>query len=217
MYQRPKLLDLYCGAGGASMGYFLAGFDVVGMDINPQPDYPFPFIQGDITRMRIPWHKYQAVASSPPCQRHSISQTIKGIEVAHKHPDLISYTRERLAATDLPYIIENVPQAPLIDPIMLCGSMFNLHTKRFELKRHRCFETNWGVGDIPLHRCGNKISLSVFGNGGIYRYQGKDRHAGLRLCNQLMGTHWMRNQKGVSQAIPPMFTALIGMRLRAYL
>lgn len=197
------------------MGYFLAGYDVEGIDIEPQPDYPFPFKQLDIMKARIPFYAYDAVHASPPCLRHSITRTIKG--TAQKHPNLIPYTRELLEATGLPYVIENVPQAPLIDPVMLCGSMFNLYTKRFELKRHRCFETNWDMGEIPLHRCRQKIALSVAGNGGIYRYKGRDHHGGLRLCNQLMGTHWIRNQKGVSQAIPPAYTTMIGVRMRNHL
>src|SRR3990172_140105 len=79
--RRPLLLDLFCGAGGAAMGYFLAGFDVIGIDINPQPEYPFKFIQADIMRAKIPWHKVQAVHASPPCQVHSVTASMNRMQI----------------------------------------------------------------------------------------------------------------------------------------
>jgi DNA (cytosine-5)-methyltransferase 1 len=147
---KPRLLDLYCGAGGASMGYHLAGFDVEGVDIAKQPHYPFVFHQADaVTFLRENAHRFDAFAASPPCQAHSVLRSL------HKHKvylDLIPETREALRATGKLYVIENVMGAPLRDAVMLCGTMFGLRTScGAELRRHRLFETNWFVGLMP--RC----------------------------------------------------------------
>lgn len=108
-----KLLDLFCKAGGASRGYSLAGFDVVGVDIEPQPNYPYTFFQGDaIEFVKEHGHEFDAIAASPPCQAHSLAQRIQG----RSHPDFISETRSLLRNLGAPYIIENVPGAPLLDP-----------------------------------------------------------------------------------------------------
>src|SRR4051794_16680153 len=121
----PRLLDLFCGAGGCSVGYHRAGFDVVGIDIAPQPHYPFEFIQADaltaldLFGMRI--GDFDAVHASPPCQSYSVSCNYRP-ENRTKYPDLVAPTRELLYEIGLPYVIENVPGAPLHSPIMLCGS-----------------------------------------------------------------------------------------------
>jgi len=128
---RPKLLDLFCGAGGAAMGYHRAGFEVVGVDIKPQPHYPFEFIQADWEevlrylpglweRDNIPY----AVHASPPCQRYSTMTKKWGR--SENHPDLIAPVREELETLEVPFVIENVKGAPLNNPAMLCGSMFGL-------------------------------------------------------------------------------------------
>lgn len=132
---RPRLLDLFCGAGGAAMGYHLAGFDVVGCDINPQPNYPFPFHQYDALAAIVEQgHRFDFIHASPPCQ----SYTPLNAYNHHEYPDLIAVTRELLVASGKPWIIENVPQAPLIDPVTLCGPMFGL-----KLYRHRLFEASF--------------------------------------------------------------------------
>ena len=142
---RPRLLDLFCGAGGAAMGYHRAGFDVVGVDNRPQPHYPFEFHQGDalvaldeLTRgmpkglLGVP---FDAVHASPPCQRYSAAAEIH--DSSEQHPDLIEPTRHLLQAIGRPYVIENVERSPLSTSLMLCGSMFDLG-----VRRHRWFESN---------------------------------------------------------------------------
>src|SRR6476661_8232697 len=102
---RPRLLDLFCGAGGAAVGYHRAGFDVVGVDINPQPRYPFEFHQGDaLTALEHNWQRFDAVHASPPCQHYSITRHSH----AKEHPDLVAATRQALQATGLPWVMENV-------------------------------------------------------------------------------------------------------------
>ncbi len=146
---RPRLLDACCCQGGASKGYHDAGFDVVGVDIDPQPRYPFEFHRADVLEVLracdpypevLGW-RFDAIHASPPCQAHSGTQRIQ----QNDHPDLIGEMRELLERTGLPYVIENVPGAPLRDPVELCGEMFGLRTYR-----HRLFETNWPL-TVPLH------------------------------------------------------------------
>ena len=122
----PRLLDLFCSAGGAAMGYHRAGFDVTGVDINPQPRYPFAFVQGDaLEYVAAHGHEYDAIHASPPCQRYS-KATIVHAGVRETHPDLVAPARELLVASGAEWIIENVVGAPLIAPARLCGTMFGL-------------------------------------------------------------------------------------------
>jgi len=130
---KPKALDLFCGAGGASMGIFRAGFDVTGVDIAPQPRYPFEFRQGDALAADL--RGYDFVWASPPCQRYTRAQN--AAKNAHAHPDLVAPIRAKLEAWGGPWIIENVVGAPLVNPLTLCGLAFGLN-----VKRHRLFESN---------------------------------------------------------------------------
>lgn len=161
---RPKLLDLFCGAGGASMGYHRAGFDVVGVDIEAQPDYPFPFYQGDalavlhklldghILGFRWPgtdgfttWHTlgdFAAIHTSPPCQ--ASTALTKGTNKGRDYVQLIPETRELLATTDRPTVIENVQGAEVRRDATLCGEMFGL-----DVIRHRYFEVDGILIDPP--------------------------------------------------------------------
>lgn len=131
---KPRLLDLFCGAGGAGMGYHQAGFDVVGVDINPQPDYPFEFHQADA--MEFPLDGFDAIHASPPCQ---VFTALKTMHNAGEHFDLLTPMRARLKEWGGPYVIENVPGAPMQDHVTLCGSSFGLGVKKYdrELRRHR--------------------------------------------------------------------------------
>ena len=147
---RPLAIDLYCGAGGASAGLFRAGFDVLGVDIRMQPRFPIErgmsFVQCDALEFasRFPAMIRDAalIWASPPCQAHS---SLKSMHNAREHADLIPATRAMLRASGVPYIIENVMGAPLIDPIMLCGTSFGLGVDDAELRRHRIFETSFPV------------------------------------------------------------------------
>jgi DNA (cytosine-5)-methyltransferase 1 len=213
MTARPRLLDLFCGAGGAAMGYDRAGFDVVGVDNRPQPRYPFEFHQADA--MTFPLDGFDVVHASPPCQRHS---SLAKLSPHREYPDLIPGTRARLRAFGAPYVIENVVGAPLEAPVMLCGSMVGLHL----IRRHRLFESsvvllsptcahNRGEAVLPAlngddrKRGGKSRICGVYGNGG-------DKRAD--LWPTAMGIEWMTRQE-LTQAIPPAYTEWIGRQLFA--
>jgi DNA (cytosine-5)-methyltransferase 1 len=144
------------------MGYHQAGFDVVGVDIKPQPRYPFQFIRADcLTLDRAFIAGFDAIHASPPCQAHSSISRVSGRQ--ESHVDRIPETRELLIASGLPWVMENVPGAPLRDPFMLCGTMFGLGTScGAELRRHRLFETNWFVGLVPECAHGSAV-VGVYG------------------------------------------------------
>ena len=133
----PRLLDLFCCAGGASVGYHRAGFDVVGVDIDPQPHYPFEFIQSDVLRSP-PTSSLSSTRSTPPRRVSRIPIWRSATGTPTRWPRLIEPVRDLLAATGLPYVIENVEGAPLIDPVVLCGTMF----PELRVIRHRLFESN---------------------------------------------------------------------------
>lgn len=204
---KPKLLDLFCCQGGAGTGYSAAGFDVVGVDIVPQDRYPFPFVLGDAIKVAREYgHEFDAIHASPPCQAHTNAQKIMGNE----HPDLIEPAREVLEALGKPYVIENVPGAPLVEPVELCGAMFGLQTYR-----HRLFETNWELSapDHPEHvarttKMGRPPRpgefMHIVGN-----FSGVDRG------REVMGMPWA-NRDGLREAIPPAYTEHIGRQLMAH-
>ena len=223
---KPRLLDLFCGAGGAAMGYSRAGFEVVGVDINPQPNYPFTFEQGDALDGRAIFKGFDAIHASPPCQLHSHGTV--AIDKS-KYVNLIPPTREMLKATGLPYVIENVERAPLHDPMMLCGATFALQSKDDDgpliLRRHRLFESN-----VPLHnvKCdcrewqsmGFKIA-GCYGGARRTRYEAEQiRHGGYvppyPILKDLMGIDWMTEAE-LFQAIPPAYTEFIGHQLLQHL
>jgi DNA (cytosine-5)-methyltransferase 1 len=207
---RPRLLDLFCGAGGAGMGHHRAGFDVVGVDIDPQPRYPFEFYQADA--MTFPLDGFDAVHASPPCQSYSVTASLHDVA----YPELISQVRSRLAATDLPYVIENVMGAPLHDAARLCGSSFGLG-----VRRHRLFETRpvlIGVPPCPHHL--QPEPVDVTGTGGRStrpRTPGGGEHRkplGLEHARKVMGIDWMTRPE-LSEAVPPAYTQWIGDQLLA--
>jgi DNA (cytosine-5)-methyltransferase 1 len=206
---KPRLLDLFCGAGGAAMGYHRAGFEVVGVDIKPQPHYPFEFDRADAldvlrgfngTFALWPLEGFDAIHASPPCQAFTNARVIHG----NAHPDLLTPTRTLLESTGLPWIIENVPGAPMRADFKLCGSQFG----EPRLVRHRWFETNWSRDLHMLPRCAHaEETISVFGHGG---------HVYHRVENwrEVMGIDWMTRDE-LAQAIPPAYTEWIGERLMA--
>ena len=217
---RPRLLDLFCGAGGCSVGYERAGFDVVGVDIKPQPNYPFEFHQADALEALADYiaegdGSFDAIHTSPPCQAFS---DLAALSPDKDYPELIEPTRDLLLRTGLPYVIENVEGAPLIYPVRLCGSSLGLPL----LQRHRLFECNFSVMVPPCahgvqekrfpalngqdrKRGGKSGIVGVYGNGG-------DKRAD--LWPKAMGIDWMTRQE-LTQAIPPAYTEHIGSYLMA--
>ena len=196
--QKPRLLDLFCGAGGAAMGYHRVGFEVVGVDIKPQPHYPFEFHQADA--LTFPLEGFAAYHASPPCQGYSAMQHF--IRCRRDHPDLLAPTRERLQSTGRLYVIENVGGSPLQGHLMLCGTMFGL-----PIIRHRFFECPW-LHLILLPPCNHKD---------VYDPWHKNRNAD--RFRRAMGIDWMPDAGGgqragtVAQAIPPAYTEYIGRYL----
>jgi DNA (cytosine-5)-methyltransferase 1 len=206
---KPRLLDVFCGAGGCSVGYARVGFDVVGVDHRPQPNYPFTFVLEDALRaLKMPLDNFAAIHASPPCQAYTKARKLQG----NGHPDLVGPTRELLQAAGLPYVIENVKGAPLIDPVMLEGQMFpglNVH-------RPRLFETNWPL-DVPLLRPSPPRQTKMGRPpkpGEAMQVVGhfSDVPAGRKA----MGIDWM-TQGELAQAIPPAYTEFIGNQLMAHL
>ena len=194
--RRPRLLDLFCGAGGAAKGYQEAGFYVVGVDVRPQPNYcGDEFYQGDALSYLHSLSSFDAVHASCPCQASANVTSWRGDQA--NHPELIPETRELLEATGLPWVIENVPEAAIRHDFLLCGSMFGL-----PIRRHRAFETNWPA---PVMRtpCWHKGTDLAF------------MHKGERAYADAMGCGWMTAVREGRQAIPPAFTAHVGAFLMA--
>ncbi|HXU06436.1 MAG TPA: DNA cytosine methyltransferase [Polyangia bacterium] len=157
--RRPRALDLFCGAGGAAMGLHRAGFDVIGVDVKRQQRYPFRFIQADALALPVRLRDFDLIWASPPCQAHT---ALSKMWNARKHEDRIPETRALLEASGVPYVIENVPGAPLKASLRLCGTMFGLQTPcGAELRRHRYFETSFLVMQ-PECRHGSS-TLGVYG------------------------------------------------------
>ena len=227
--RRPLLLDLFCKAGGAAMGYYRAGFDIVGVDKEYQRRYPFDFIQADALKLPFDLSRFDAIHASPPCQAFT---SLKSMWNSKPHPDLVEDTRAVLKASGLPYVIENVPGAPLGQSILLCGTMFALGTGDAELRRHRYFEVNFDVGLRPP--CAHYYRGRVIG---VYGGHGHDRrrikrpstvgvygHPGGKSAREeaqqfstaeraeAMGIDWMTCDE-LSQAIPPAYTEFIGTHL----
>jgi DNA (cytosine-5)-methyltransferase 1 len=202
---RPRLLDLFCCAGGAGMGYHRAGFDVVGVDIEPQKNYPFEFHQADaLEYLEGHGHEFDAIHASPPCQAYSVST--EGLRNGGKeYPDLLGPTREALEALGKPYVIENVPGAPMRADYELCGCYFGL-----QLRRERWFETNWTPAPRLYAHDHTIPSWTVTGNGtsswDIVRH---GRQLSLAMARDVMGMPWAKRSE-ISEAIPPAYTELIG-------
>src|SRR3990167_5832997 len=151
-----RLLDLFCGAGGAAMGYHRAGFDVVGVDINPQPRYPFEFHQADA--LTFPLDGFDAIHASPPCQAYTAMRRL-GKNAGSNAPELVDPIRSRLVGSGVPWVMENVVGSPLLNPLMLCGSSFGLG-----VQRHRLFEGSHLVFGLPC-RHGEASPVPVWGDG----------------------------------------------------
>jgi DNA (cytosine-5)-methyltransferase 1 len=206
-----KLLDLYCKAGGASKGYQLAGFEVVGVDIKKQKRYPYEFIQADCLEVMKDMdflRSFDVIAASPPCQTHSITQHLRNAQgKSTDKVDLIPQTREALIASGKPYVIENVPGAPLINPIQMCGSYFGL-----KVRRHRRFESNLPIVGSPCDHKNQGKPVGVYGSMRDEIPKGGHTAKSIEEAREAMGIDWMIWGELV-EAIPPIYTREIGMQL----
>jgi DNA (cytosine-5)-methyltransferase 1 len=215
-----KLLDLFCGAGGAGMGYHRAGFEVVGVDIQPQPDYPFKFHQADA--MTYPLDGFDAIHASPPCQaftQMSARWRGKGTK-ADEHPDCLTPTLCRFRELSVPWVIENVPGA-----VTLMGRVLRLHGGMFGLGVHRprLFASN--ILLLSMHAEQTKSPLGVYGKVDgrtTYRYRNNGNYKGKSLIRawksveegqRAMGIDWTNDARAIAEAIPPAYTQFIGEQL----
>ena len=197
---RPVAVDLFCSAGGAGMGYYLAGFDVVGVDIEPQKRYPFRFIQADA--LTFPLSGFDLIHASPVCKGYSATAVLNDVS----HPRQIEAVRERLAASGIPYVIENVPGAPLRCPVVLCGAMF----AGLRVYRHRLFEASFPVTAPPdpehrwpLAKMGRPPKPGEF-------MQPVGHFSDVGAARTAMRIPWMVRDE-LAQAIPPDYTRLVGL------
>jgi DNA (cytosine-5)-methyltransferase 1 len=221
---QPRLLDLYCGAGGAARGYQRAGFHVTGVDIRPQPHYTGDaFLQGDVLKIDPDWiaDGFDAVHASPPCQFGTALRSAPGAKV---HLNLIPETKIKLGATRLPWIIENVDSSK-VRPFMrgalkLCGSTFGLEAEGHELRRHRLFLSNVLLFSEP---CRHRHGAPVIGVYGGHARRRAAKHGGrgtadvwasghLGAASTALGIDWMTLGE-LSEAIPPAFTEYLGRQL----
>lgn len=210
MSKKPRLLDLFSCAGGAGMGYHRAGFEVVGIDIDPQPNYPFEFIQSDaLEYCRQHWQEFDAIHASPPCQGHSVTKNMSGRE----NDGFLEATRELLQEIGLPYVIENTPGAEMFDYIKLRGDMFGL-----QVLRMRYFESNCIIIAPPMPKkvgrtSGNGKSYSTLDDAEFITVAGHN----YRFSDgcRAMDIFWM-TQSELSQSIPPAYTEYIGKQLIKY-
>ncbi|MEU7200106.1 SAM-dependent methyltransferase [Streptomyces sp. NPDC045470] len=208
-----RVLDAFCCAGGMAMGFYLAGFEVVGVDIEPQPDYPFTFCQGDavdfISRFGA---DFDVIHGSPPCQAWTPLNAYN-----HKsYPELIAPAREAMRAAGRPYVIENVEAArcELRGPVRLCGPMFGLR-----MYRHRLFETSFPLREPahPTHTavCTRNCYLPTSERPFMTITGGRHSRAWQRAAAEAMGTPWITTIRGVCEAIPPAYARWIGEQFLA--
>jgi DNA (cytosine-5)-methyltransferase 1 len=208
--RRPRLLDLFCCQGGASAGYVAAGFDVVGVDLDPQPRYPYEFVQADALDYLVQHgHEFDAIHASPPCQGYSLTQRIQ----RNAHPMLIDKVRDLARWTGRPYVIENVRAArwAMLDPVELCGCVFGLHTYR-----PRLFESSFPISVRP---CAPHASETVkmgrpLRDGDWYHAVGN--FSNVSYVRADLGVPWM-NRDGIRECVPPAYTEHVGRALLAHL
>lgn len=197
------------------MGYSVAGFAIFGVDIKPQR-YPFWFLQADaIKYVQACGGEYDVIHASPPCQAHS---ALRHLYPGKEYECFIDRTREALESTGKPWVIENVPGAPLRDPVMLCGSSFGLR-----VRRHRLFESNIPLVGLPCKHKDQGRPIDVSGTGGRRINRRKDDHGGstnkprnIIEAREAIGMHWA-SRYGISQAIPPAYTEFLGKQLMEFI
>lgn len=205
--QKPRLLDLFCGAGGCTKGYQRAGFYVVGVDIHPQPRYcGDEFFQGDALEfLEAHGREFDAIHASPVCRRYSECTPVAS---RHKHPDFIPAVQIGLRDLGLPYVIENVEMAAKLlgDPFMLCGTMFGLN-----VWKHRYFEASFQLTEmIP---CCQHVGSPILTVGSGHNKKEANKIVGAAA----LGAPWLGIRQEVRDCIPPAYTEFIGKQLLAHL
>jgi len=199
-----RLLDLFCGAGGAAMGYSRAGFtEIVGVDIVPQPNYPFTFVQADALQPPMRLEGFDLIHASPPCQAYSTALT--GLVNVENYESLLEDVR--LLVGDHPHVIENVPGAPMPAAAVLCGTAVGL--KR--VWRHRLFETSWFVMTPPCVHDGWPLNPYKAPS---RKRDGIEKRA-MQHYARAMGINWISSSRMISEAIPPAYTQFIGEQFLA--
>lgn len=214
---RPRLLDLFCGAGCGAVGYDRAGFEVVGVDIDPQPNYPFGFVKADALwyLRNIYLGAFDGIHASAPCQLFTAYRR-KGHGVGDDYPNLIPPVRELLREIGLPYVIENVPGSPLRKPKTICGSSFGL-----DVRRHRLFETNWTLDAPPCDHAAQVVKGKRYPGAtnregrftcevGVYRIPLAVQKAAMGVCHDV-------SLRELSEGIPPAYTESIGRQLMQHI
>lgn len=206
-----RLLDLFCGAGGASMGYHRAGFDVTGVDIANEKRYPFTFIRADVRDVLDDvdfLRSFDVIAASPPCQTHSRTKHLRDAQgKSTSKVDMIPETRAALIGAGRPYVIENVPGAPLVNPMLLCGSSFGLG-----VRRHRLFESSAALFGLPCDHKAQGRPIGVYGSMRDDIPQGGKTAESLDQARGAMGIDWML-WGDLVESIPPAYTEFIGRQL----
>jgi DNA (cytosine-5)-methyltransferase 1 len=212
---KPLALDTFCGAGGAGMGYYRAGFQVIGIDLECHADYPFPMIVGDAMDYLTDAEflaQFDLIHASPPCPRYSVATPAAARD---SHPDLVGPVRDALRAWGGTYVIENVPGAPLENPTMLCGSAFGLR-----VRRHRLFESNAFLMSPGCFHDGKPV-VGVYGAhadrpGGWLRPDGSSRGVkatSVEDAQDALGIDWMSRWEDLADSIPPAFSEYLGAQI----
>ena len=207
---KPRLLEVYCGAGGSAVGFDRAGWIVDGVDIVAQRHYPFKFFKADAVEFIYEHgHKYHAITGGPVCKRYSKTWRINSAD----HPAQIPATRQAMRSTGLPYVIENVEDAlpELLDPMMLCGQDFGLHTYR-----HRLFESNVRLTRPGTHAPHIRRTVKMGRERVGDYYHAVGHFAATDYIRKDMGVEWMSRDE-ISQCIPPAYTEHVGTQLKASL
>ena len=197
---KPRLLDLFCGVGGAAAGYARAGFEITGIDIVDQPHYPFKFIHGDA--LSYPLEGYDVIHASPPCQAYSVTE---GLHPGYKYPDLLPAVRERLLRQPAAWAIENVPGAPMRRDIRLCGQQFGL-----PLYRHRLFELSWPAPERQIPHPRHYLRSTASGGPGAPIITVAGRTGSRADYARALGIDWPASRVELAQAIPPAYTEYLG-------
>jgi DNA (cytosine-5)-methyltransferase 1 len=209
-----KLLDLFCGVGGASVGYAQAGFEVHGVDLKHGKRYPFTYLRADVLDVLRDdefIQQFDVIHASPPCQTHSITQHLRNAQgKSTSKIDLIPETRAALIASGKPYIIENVVGSPLINPIQLCGSSFGL-----QVRRHRLFESNMKLQGSKCNHKAQGRPVGVYGSLNDEIPNGGRTAKTIDEARKAMGMDWAIWTELV-EAIPPAFTKYLGEQLRRH-